>query len=98
MKCPAYTPTQSANRAKAVVRESLKKLGVTRVVIAHRLSTFRNVDRVYVLEGGCIVETRYFDQLMKRDGMFAALPVGNWCRRRGMPLRVSGCYRPSRWK
>lgn len=61
------------NRAQAVVQTSLKKLGVTRVVIAHRLSSIRDVDRIYVLEAGRIVESGHFDQLIKRDGVFAAL-------------------------
>ena len=61
------------NRAQAVVQASLKKLGVTRVVIAHRLSSIRDVDRIYVFEAGRIVESGNFDQLIKRDGVFAAL-------------------------
>ena len=61
------------NRAQAVVQASLKKLGMTRVVIAHRLSSIRDVDRIYVLEAGRIVESGSFDQLIKRDGVFAAL-------------------------
>ena len=51
----------------------MKKLGVTRLVIAHRLSSIRDVDRIYVLDAGRIVESGRFDQLIKRDGVFAAL-------------------------
>ena len=64
------------NRAQAVVQNSLKKLGVTRLVIAHRLTTIRDVDRIYVLDGGRIVESGRYHDLMQQDGVFAAL-----CRR-----------------
>ena len=64
------------NRTQAVVQESLKKLGVTRLVIAHRLSSIRDVDRIYVLDSGRIVESGRYDDLLERDGVFAAL-----CRR-----------------
>ena len=45
------------NRSQAVVQASLKRLSATRVVIAHRLSSIRDVDRIYVLEAGRIVES-----------------------------------------
>ncbi len=61
------------NRAQAMVHASLKRLGVTRVVIAHRLSSISDVDRIYVLEAGRIVESGRYDHLMKLDGVFAAL-------------------------
>ena len=61
------------NRAQAVVQASLKKLGITRVVIAHRLSSIRDVDRIYVLKAGRIVESGTYDQLIERAGVFAAL-------------------------
>ena len=61
------------NCAQAVVQASLARLGVTRVVIAHRLSSIRDVDRIYVLEAGRIVESGRYEQLMQRGGVFAAL-------------------------
>ena len=61
------------NRTQAIVQESLRKLNITRVVIAHRLSTVQNVDRIYVLDGGRIVESGSYEQLMRREGIFADL-------------------------
>ena len=61
------------NRSQAVVQASLKRLGITRVVIAHRLSSIRDVDRIHVLDAGRIVESGRYEQLMERDGVFAAL-------------------------
>ena len=61
------------NRTQAQVQASLKKLSVTRVVIAHRLSTVQDVDRIFVMEKGRIVESGRYDELLGRDGAFAAL-------------------------
>ena len=61
------------NRTQAIVSESLEKLNVTRFVIAHRLSTIRNANRIYVLDGGKIVEKGRFEELMQNDGLFARL-------------------------
>ena len=61
------------NRTQEIVKESLRKLSVTRVVIAHRLSTIRDADRIHVLDAGEIVETGRYDDLMARNGAFAAL-------------------------
>jgi ABC-type multidrug transport system fused ATPase/permease subunit len=44
---------------------------VTVVIIAHRLSTVKNADRVYVLDKGRVIEEGSFDELQKReDGEF----------------------------
>ena len=61
------------NRAQAVVQASLRRVGITRVVIAHRLSSIRDVDRIYVLDDGRIVESGRYEQLMQQDGVFASL-------------------------
>ena len=61
------------NRSQDRVQASLKDLGVTRLVIAHRLSSIRHVDRIHVLRDGRIVESGGHDDLMRRDGVFAAL-------------------------
>jgi ATP-binding cassette subfamily C protein len=61
------------NRTQAVVTESLDRLRVTRLVVAHRLSTIVNADRIYVFEAGRIVETGRFADLMAANGSFARL-------------------------
>jgi NHLM bacteriocin system ABC transporter ATP-binding protein len=52
------------------VTESLSKLGCTRVVIAHRLSTVKDCDRIIVMDKGKIAEEGNYDQLMDKQGLF----------------------------
>jgi ATP-binding cassette subfamily C protein len=61
------------NRTQAVVTESLDRLRVTRIVVAHRLSTVVHADRIYVFEGGKIIEQGSFAQLIQANGHFAHL-------------------------
>jgi ATP-binding cassette subfamily C protein len=61
------------NQSQAVVTRSIEQLKATRVIIAHRLTTIRHVDRILVLKDGVLVEEGSFDALMARDGVFAAL-------------------------
>jgi ATP-binding cassette subfamily C protein len=60
------------NRSQAIVSDALENLNVTRIVIAHRLSTVQRADRIIVLVDGRIVETGTFAELNAASGMFAA--------------------------
>jgi ABC-type multidrug transport system fused ATPase/permease subunit len=42
-------------------------------VIAHRLSTVRDADQILVMKGGELVEQGKFDELVRRNGLFAEL-------------------------
>ncbi len=61
------------NRTQAIVTESLKHLKATRILVAHRLSTLRHADRIYLLEKGRIVQQGTFRELASAEGMFARL-------------------------
>ena len=61
------------NRTQAIVTESLNKRNVTRIVVAHRLSTIEDCDRIIVLDKGKIVESGTFDELVALNGIFADL-------------------------
>ncbi len=61
------------NQSQAVVSDSLGRLNVTRIVIAHRLSTVREADRIVVLLEGKIVQTGTFAELSETPGVFADL-------------------------
>lgn len=61
------------NRSQAVVTQSLARLRTTRIVIAHRLSTVQQADRIAVIERGRLVETGTFDELVGRNGAFTRL-------------------------
>lgn len=57
------------------IREALNELmkGRTTFIIAHRLSTLHDVDRILVLDGGRLVEEGRHDELLSRGGLYATL-------------------------
>lgn len=61
------------NVTQKAVTEAVGEMVCTRLVIAHRLSTVLNCDRILCLDRGHIVEEGSYDELMQRNGFFADL-------------------------
>ncbi|NUT53644.1 MAG: ABC transporter ATP-binding protein [Saccharothrix sp.] len=61
------------NRSEALVQQALARLvhGRTVFVVAHRLSTIRNADRIVVMEDGRIAEIGSHDELLRSGGLYA---------------------------
>ena len=58
---------------QARVMQGIESLSATRLVIAHRLSTVRAADRIYVLAGGLVAQQGTFEELRETDGPFRRL-------------------------
>ena len=63
------------NETEAAIQRSLEKITVNRttIAIAHRLSTVRNADRIYVMEYGKLVEQGTHEQLLAQQKIYAGL-------------------------
>ncbi len=63
------------SQTERLIQEALDRLMVNRTtfVIAHRLSTIRNAHRIYVLEGGEVIEIGNHEQLLAKQGRYAQL-------------------------
>ena len=61
------------NVTQRQVSQALDGLKCTRIVVAHRLSTIRQCDRIIVLDGGKIAEDGTYDALIAAKGIFAEL-------------------------
>jgi NHLM bacteriocin system ABC transporter ATP-binding protein len=59
------------NQSQGIVTASLGALNVTRIVVAHRLSTVRQADRIVVLVEGKVVQVGTFAELSGASGVFA---------------------------
>jgi ATP-binding cassette, subfamily B, bacterial MsbA len=61
--------------SEALVQAALERLmqGRATLMIAHRLSTVRNADRIYVIEAGRVVEEGSHDALVARGGLYSRL-------------------------
>ena len=61
------------NVTQRQVIESMRRMNSTRVVVAHRLSTIRDADRIIVMESGRVAESGTYDELMELGGTFRRL-------------------------
>jgi ABC-type bacteriocin/lantibiotic exporter with double-glycine peptidase domain len=60
------------------VQQALESLQCTRIVIAHRLSTVKSADLILVLDEGRVAESGTHQQLLQRNGLYAALMEAYW--------------------
>ena len=76
------------NETEAAIQRSLEKIAVgrTTIVIAHRLSTVRNADRIFVLEHGRLKEQGKHEDLSQGAGIYASL----WKVQMGERLPAAG--------
>jgi ATP-binding cassette subfamily B protein len=64
------------NETEAAIQRSMERVAVgrTTILIAHRLSTVRNADQIFVLDGGVLCEHGRHEELVRRDdGLYATL-------------------------
>lgn len=63
------------NESEALIQEAMFRLSENRttIIIAHRLSTVRHVDKIYVMRAGRIVEHGSHDELMEKGGYYSQL-------------------------
>jgi len=61
------------NITQAKITESMQKLDCTKIIVAHRLSTVEDCDRIIVMDKGTVAESGAYHDLIEKNGLFANL-------------------------
>lgn len=61
------------NVTQQTVCENITRSDMTRIMVAHRLSTVMNCDRIYVMDDGKLIEEGDYNSLMEKKGLFYKL-------------------------
>lgn len=69
----SHLDTLSEGLIQKALGEISKQRSMTKIVIAHRLSTVRHADQILVMEKGCLVEKGTHAQLLKKGGVYASI-------------------------
>lgn len=56
-----------------LVMRHIREMGITQIVVAHRLSTIRDCDQIIVMDAGHVVQHGTHEQLMQQDGLYRQL-------------------------
>lgn len=56
-----------------LVMRHIREMGITQIVVAHRLSTIRDCDHIIVMDAGHMVQQGTHEQLMQQDGLYRQL-------------------------
>ena len=60
-------------KTEELVMQHISKMGITQVMVAHRLSTIRDCNQIYVMENGQILQHGTHNELMQQQGLYSKL-------------------------
>lgn len=61
------------NQTQKMISSNIEELNVTRIVIAQRLSTIQNADRIYVIGKSGVLQQGAYEELAKQEGVFSEM-------------------------